>query len=165
MSTATNTSVNSLRIHDQRVRQKAQFALAKRGGDGAAIFQQAIAQQDLQLARIHGIWGISQLARQAAHYAEPLLPLLTDEDPEIRAQAARWLGDMRYEQAGPALLPLLKDDYSRARFFAAEALGRIGYDPAVQPIIDLLEVNNDEDAYLRHAGSLALARIGQANRW
>ena len=152
-----------LRNPDQRVRQKAQFTLANRGGDGAKIFQQAIEQREHQLARIHGIWGISQLARQAAHYAEPLLPLLTDEDPEIRAQAARWLGDMRYEKAGSALLPLLEDEYSRARFFAAEALGRIEYDSAVQPIIDLLEANDDEDAYIRHAGSLALARIGQAN--
>ena len=151
-----------LKNPDQRVRQKAQFALAKREGDGAAIFQQAIEQKEHQLARIHGIWGISQLARQAAHYAEALLPLLTDEDPEIRAQAARWLGDVRYSKAGEALLPLLKDQYPRARFFAAEALGRIAYAPAIQPIIDLLEANNDEDAYIRHAGSLALARIGQA---
>ena len=147
---------------DQRVRQKAQFALAKRGADGAAVFQQVITQQDHQLARIHGIWGLSQLARQEAHYAKPLLPLLADEDPEIRAQAARWLGDVRYREAGEALLPLLKDDYSRARFFAAEALGRIAYEPAIQPLVALLEANNDEDAYIRHAGSLALARIGQA---
>ena len=144
---------------DQRVRQKAQFALAQRGSDGAKVFQQAI-QTDHQFARIHGIWGLSQLARQAAHYAEALVPLLTDQDPEIRAQAARWLGDVRYEKAGKALLPLLKDDYPRARFFAAEALGRMKYESAVQPIIALLEANNDKDAYIRHAGSLALARIG-----
>ena len=150
-----------LRNPDQRVRQKAQFALVKRGSDGADVLEQAIAQRDHQLARIHGIWGLSQLARRAAHYAQPLLPLLTDDDPEIRAQAARWLGDVRYRKAGPALIPLLKDDYSRARFFAAEALGRIRYDSAVQPLITLLEANNDEDAYLRHAGSLALARIGK----
>ena len=57
---------------------------------------------------------------------------------------------------------MLKDDNSRARFFAAEALGRIAYEPAITPIIELLKSNNDEDAFIRHAGSLALARIGKA---
>jgi len=60
-------------------------------------------------------------------------------------------------------MPLLKDTFSRARFFAAEALGRIAYEPAINPIIEMLKANNDEDTYLRHAGSLALARIGEAD--
>lgn len=147
---------------DMRVRQKAQFELAKRGSEGAKEFKKSIKQKDHQLARVHGIWGISQLARQDQQYAKLLLPLLKDQDPEIRAQAAKWLGDVRYQQAGDALTPLLKDENSRARFFAAEALGRIAYEPAINPIIDMLKANNDEDAYLRHAGSLALARIGKA---
>ena len=146
---------------DMRVRQKAQFELAKRGAKGAAVFQKSIKQKENQLARVHGIWGLSQLARQDKQYARALLPLLKDKDPEIKAQAAKWLGDVRYAEAGKALLPLLKDASPRARFFAAEALGRIAYAPAIQPIIAMLEANNDEDAYLRHAGSLALARIGQ----
>jgi putative heme-binding domain-containing protein len=114
------------------------------------------------LARVHGIWGISQLTRQDKQYGQLLMPLLTDKDPEIRAQAAKWLGDVRYKEAGAALVSLLKDANSRARFFAAEALGRISYEPAVQPLIGLLEANNDEDAYIRHAVSLALARIDKA---
>ncbi len=146
---------------DMRVRQKAQFELAGRGSKGAEIFGKAIRQTTYQLARVHGIWGIAQLARQDAKYAKVLLPLLKDKDPEIRAQAAKWLGDIRYREAGKALLPVLKDNNSRARFFAAEALGRIAYQPAVNPIIEMLKANNDEDAFLRHAGSLALARIGQ----
>ncbi|GAB3642869.1 DUF7133 domain-containing protein [Spirosoma arcticum] len=149
-----------LKNPDMRVRQKAQFELAKRGAKGATVFTAAIGQTANQLARVHGIWGISQLARQDKQYAKLLLPLLTDADPEIRAQAAKWLGDIRYKEAGAALIPLLKDANSRGRFFAAEALGRIDYEPAIQPIIQLLEANNDEDAYIRHAGSLALARIG-----
>src|SRR3546814_7984500 len=69
---------------------------------------------------------------------------------------------MRFEEGSQELVPLLLDTAGRVRFFAAEALGRIGYKPAVQPLIGMLEANNGEDVYLRHAGSLALARIGEA---
>lgn len=148
---------------DMRVRQKAQFELAKRGEEGAKIFENAIGQTENQLARIHGIWGISQLARKEKKYAKILLPLLQDKDPEIRAQAARWLGDVRYKEAGETLISVLKDENSRARFFAAEALGRIAYGAAVQPLISLLEANNDQDLYIRHAASFALAQIGNAD--
>ncbi len=155
--------VEILKNADMRVRQKAQFELAKRDKEGGAAFEAALADRSHQLARIHAIWGISQLARQKPKYAESLIPLLQDEDPEIRAQAAKMLGDVRYREAGDALIPLLKDDYSRSRFFAAEALGRIGYHAALDPIVAMLEQNNDKDAYLRHAGSLALARIGDVS--
>ncbi|GAB4056058.1 HEAT repeat domain-containing protein [Spirosoma litoris] len=151
-----------LKNPDMRVRQKAQFELVKRGAKGATVLAASTKQTDNQLARVHGIWGISQLTRQDKQYGQLLMPLLQDSDPEIRAQAAKWLGDVRYKEAGAALIPLLKDSYSRARFFAAEALGRIEYEPAIQPIIQLLEANNDEDTYIRHAGSLALARIGKS---
>ncbi|GAB3995060.1 c-type cytochrome [Spirosoma daeguense] len=150
-----------LKNEDMRVRQKAQFELAKRGEQGATAFGQMIQQKEHQLARIHSIWGMSQLARKDAKYAQRLMPLLKDSDAEIRAQAARWLGDMRYKEAGATLVSMLKDENSRVRFFAAEALGRIAYAPAVQPVIAMLEANKDEDTYLRHAGSLALARIGK----
>ena len=150
-----------LRNPDMRVRQKAQFELVKRGGKGVAIFTAALGQTDNQLARVHSIWGISQLARKDKKQAQLLLPYLKDSDPEIRAQAAKWLGDVRYAEAGSALVPLLKDKNPRAQFFAAEALGRIAYGPAIQPIVDLLAAYNDQDAFIRHAGSLALARIGK----
>ncbi|KYP14373.1 MAG: heme-binding protein [Flavihumibacter sp. CACIAM 22H1] len=147
---------------DMRVRMKAQFELAKRGNASRPVFEQELKQTNRQLARVHAIWGIAQLGRKDAQQAAVLVPYLKDADPEIRSQVAKWLGDIRYKAAGDALLPLLKDNYGRARFFAAEALGRIAYAPAVQPIIDMLRANNEEDVYLRHAGSLALARIGKA---
>lgn len=152
-----------LKHADMRVRQKAQFELVNRGSDGAEIFKSTLRQTTHQLARVHAIWGVSQLARQNNKYASMLQPLLQDKDPEIRAQAAKWLGDIRYKEAGGSLIPLLKDANSRTRFFAAEALGRIQYEPAINPIIEFLRDNNDKDAYLRHAGSLALARIGKAD--
>lgn len=152
----------TLKNPDMRVRLKAQFELVKRKGKGAAIFRQSIQQTSSRLARINAIWGMAQLARQDKKYATELVPLLQDKDAEIRAQAAKWIGDIKYSEAGEKLLPLLTDTAARARFFAAEALGRIKYAPAVNPLIALLEKNNDEDVYLRHAGCLALARIGNA---
>jgi quinoprotein glucose dehydrogenase len=150
-----------LKHADMRVRQKAQFELAKRGDEGMEEFRKNLQQTENQLARVHAIWGISQLARKDIKQAEVLVGLLTDKDPEIRAQAAKWIGDVKYKDAGAALIPLLKDNYSRARFFAGEALGRIAHEPAIGPLVELLRSNNDEDAYIRHAASLALARIGK----
>jgi quinoprotein glucose dehydrogenase len=150
-----------LKNADMQVRLKAQFELARRGSDGEAIFKNALAQTANRLARVHSIWGLSQMARKEKAYAQNLLPYLQDKDAEVRAQTAKWLGDIKYKESGNKLIPLLKDSYSRARFFAAEALGRIEYEPAINSLIELLRSNNDEDAYLRHAGSLALARIGK----
>ncbi|PZX56876.1 putative heme-binding domain-containing protein [Algoriphagus ratkowskyi] len=161
--TLTDDALSSfLGDEDMRIRRKAQFELAKRGDDGAKVFHASIAQRTNQYARIHAIVGISQLARIVKKdYADALIPLLKDQDPEIRAQAAKWLGDIKYAKAGDALLPLLTDKEIRVRFFASEALGRIAFEPAINGLIGVLEANNDEDAFLRHAASLALARINK----
>ncbi|HEY7497723.1 MAG TPA: HEAT repeat domain-containing protein [Vicinamibacterales bacterium] len=150
-----------LRHADMRVRQKAQFDLVRRG-DVQALTTAANDPKS-QLARIHGIWGIAQLARKQDRHAAALVNLLKDPDNEVRAQAAKMLGDIRYARAGDALVPLLKDAAPRVRFFAAEALGRIAHKSAVSPIVEMLAANDDGDPLLRHAGSLALSRIGNAD--
>ena len=147
---------------DMRVRRKAQFELAKRVDRN--ILLSVIAGSGHQLARIHAIWGIGQIARAGdMEAAGELLPFLEDPDSEVRAQALKILGDVRYEHAAVSMMASLRDDHPRVRFFAAEALGRIGYTPAVQPIVDMLEANNDRDLYLRHGGIVALGRIGDAD--
>src|SRR3546814_12331018 len=120
-----------------RIGVKAQVERAERGDKGLEVFKAAIAQTDDRLARIHGIWGVSQLAREDDRHASLLLPLLQDEDAEIRAQAAKWLGDMRVEEASQELVPLLLAPAARVRLFAAEALRRLGYKPDVQPLLRL----------------------------
>lgn len=145
---------------DMRIRQKAQFELAGRGAKGAAQFSKAIAQTDNQLARIHGIWGLGQLARQDKAYANTMLTLLKDSDKEITAQAAKVLGDAKIAEAGPLLIPMLTNSNPRVQFFAAQALGRIHDKTAIQPLIQLIRSNNDKDVYIRHAAVLALSRIG-----
>lgn len=146
---------------DMRVRLQAQYALAGKKDQGHATLLAAAQQKAHQLARIHGLWGMAQMARKQAGYAAPLATFLQDEEAEIRAQAAKMIGNVRYEGAGDVLISLLKDPLPRVRFFAAEALGRTRHQAAVQPLLDMLEANDDADLYLRHAGALALARIGQ----
>lgn len=151
-----------LYYEDMRIRRKAQFELAKRGDKGAKVFEKAMNQTSNQLARVNAIVGMSQIARMKdKKYAEKIIPLLKDSDSEIRAQAAKWLGDIKYEPAGQFMLALLVDEYPRARFFGAEAIGRIGYQPGFPSLVALLENNDDQDAYIRHAASLALARLNQ----
>ncbi len=145
---------------DMRVRQKAQFELASRGKKGLEPLMEAITQSDNQLARVHGIWGIGQIARKDdLSQADALIPLLTDSDAEIVTQAAKILGDVRYQQAAEAIVPLTSHPSLRVQLHATEALGRMAYKPAFNAIVNLLEKNNDQDIWLRHAGMVALARL------
>lgn len=146
---------------DLRIRQKAQFELAARGDKGAEVFKQAINQQENQMARIHAIWGMGQLIEANKKYATELMPLLSDADAEIVAQAVKILGDKKYAAASPQLISLLTSSNPRVKFFAAQAIGRIESKDAVAPLIAMINLNNDEDLYIRHAGVMALARIGQ----
>ena len=147
-----------LRHADMRVRQKAQFDLVRRLDVQALVA--AARDSSNTLARLHGLWGLAQLARRDAQHASHLAAFLSDSDDEVRAQAAKMIGDVRYTAGADRLLPLLMDTAPRARFFAAEALGRIGHKPAAAALVDMLEDNDGHDIYIQHAGSLALASIG-----
>ena len=151
----------SLFYADKRIRQKAQFELVNRGKKGSDVLIKAINQTANQLARIHGIWGIGQLARANKSYAASLISLLKDNDAEIIVQAIRMLGDADIKGVGNELIPMLTNTNYRIRFYAAEALGQLVHQAAVEPLINLLKANNDEDLYIRHAGVLALSRIGK----
>ncbi|MHA8105933.1 HEAT repeat domain-containing protein [Aquirufa sp. 5-AUSEE-100C1] len=144
---------------DMRVRQKAQFELVERGDSNA--FEQAINQKENQLARVHGIWGIGQLARKTPAFADKLIGLIQDADPEIQAQAIKTLGDNKYKNAAKAIIPSLASTSARVQFFAAQALGRMEEAEAVKPLLKLVEMNRDQDVYIRHAAVFALSRIGQ----
>ena len=76
---------------DMRVRLKAQFELVRRGD--VTTLRLAARRAEQQLARIHGLWGIAQLARKDRQHSPLLTEFLADTDPEIRAQAARLIGD------------------------------------------------------------------------
>ncbi len=157
---------------DIRVRQAAQFALAERGADAVATLA-AVARQDVnQLARLHGVWGLGQvsarytesgLPTQLATAMDLLVKLLSDPDSEVRAQAAKILGDRRYSKAFSTLEQSLKDESPRVRFFAASSLGKFGRVEALPALYVMLKQNADKDPYIRHAGVMGLSRIGDVD--
>ncbi len=148
---------------DMRIRLKAQFELAKRGAEGMPIFTKYLDSGMDQMQRIHSIWGIAQMARIGKADGKVLIDLINDDDIKVSGQAIKMLGDIRTSEAGPEITKKLKSTSLRIKMFAAEALGRIEYGDAAQSLVDLLIENNDKDVYIRHAASLALARIGNGD--
>jgi quinoprotein glucose dehydrogenase len=153
---------------DLRVRQEAQFALAAKGKYAIPTLAEAAKGDKSLLARLHAVWGLGQVARQKGKNPEwrdmvlkPVLGLLADKEPEVRAQAAKVIGDAPTVKTLMALLPLLKDEQPRVRFLAAQGLGRrSGLALGTKELIEMLRENADRDPYLRHAGVAALERIG-----
>jgi quinoprotein glucose dehydrogenase len=155
---STEKLVELLNHVDMRVRQKAQFALVE--NQQLKPLQNIAISSSNQLARIHAIWGLGQILRKNPAEQAVLINLLQDADSEIRAQAAKVLGDANTTAATEKLLPLLADKNPRAQLYAAQALGRIRAESAIVPLVAMLEANNEQDVYLRHAGAIALGRIG-----
>jgi quinoprotein glucose dehydrogenase len=145
---------------DQRVRLEAQYELANRGGEPVvAPLHKRVGEDNEQLARIHSIWALGQIARKEPKVLEPLVKLLDDPDSEIRAQACKILGDAKYAGAYNGLVKRFRDETLRVRFFAAMGVGKIGKPEGAAKILTLLRENADRDPYVRHAGVMALQWI------
>jgi quinoprotein glucose dehydrogenase len=140
---------------DQRIRQAAQFQLAANGDDGT-LAHAARGGPDV-LARIHAVWGLGQLVERKKQVLTTIAALLGDGEGEVRAQAARALGDHRFKGAYDRLIRMLKDPHPRARFYAAIALGKSGYKAAFEPLCAMLAENADRDPILRHGAVMGLA--------
>ncbi|PYL00107.1 MAG: heme-binding protein [Verrucomicrobia bacterium] len=156
---------------DMRVRQEAQFALADHGPQAIPTLVNVARKDANPLARLHAIWGLGQIAEcrnpnvecKPSAALEPLLPLLDDTDAEVRAQAAKVLGERRFLKAYDGLVKLLGDASPRVRFFASMSLGKLGRREAVPALFAMLRENADKDPYLRHAGVMGLTWIGDTD--
>jgi len=144
---------------DQRVRLRAQWELARRGGR-QALREVAASVQAPSIARVHALWGLTRVTPPPASGELPL----QDPAPRIRAQAAKAAGELRLREAVPALISLLSDPESPVRFQAALALGKIGSSaalPSVPALVRLLAANDGADPFLRHAGVMGLVGAAQ----
>ncbi|MFM2164452.1 MAG: Quinoprotein glucose dehydrogenase precursor, partial [Planctomycetota bacterium] len=170
----------SLLAHaDRRVRQRAQFALAARGAATTALLGDIAQHGTARFARIHAIWALGQQANARLRESGALerqslrgdldpaalaMAVLDDRDAELRAQAARMLGEARHSPAAGKLGELCSDESARVRAFAALALGKLGAREQQPSVISMLAENADRDPFLRHAGVQSLAWIADTAR-
>jgi putative membrane-bound dehydrogenase-like protein len=148
--------IQRLKHADQRIRCDAQWELARRPS-GAPLLETSAAtwKDEDPRACTHALWGLTQAKR----FSPGLLKiLLTAKAGNTRAQAAKWAG----ETAGvpvPELIPLLHDASAMVRYRAAVAISKLGMNEALDEVLAMLAENDNHDAYLRHAGVLALTAM------
>lgn len=106
---------------DMRVRQEAQFTLAK--ADNFGRLSRVAMDPANRMARIHAIFALAQILdsnprTEFVKELEALLPLLEDEDAEVRAQSVRLMGVGRLLAAQSTLDRLFTDPDPRVQMFA-----------------------------------------------
>lgn len=145
---------------DKRVRQLAQFELAKR--NDIASLTSVLTTDAPQHAQIHAVWAAWQLGRAKSPVSPLVVTALASKDSEVRAQAAKVAGELQLQETEATLIGQLKTGTPREQFFAAIALGHLKSSAAIPSLADLLAANQDNDPMLRHAASMGLT--GAADR-
>ncbi len=174
IGSADNPFLESLLEHaDRRVRQEAQFEMVRRNLEPALC--RIAERHQSQMARLHAIWGLAQLARYRQQDPSPAavvpLPsgdffqlvcgLLADSDPEIRAQAIGLGAELANPELVSPIAGLLQDDNLRVRYFACMALARAGGIEHLPRVCAVLVDNHDQDPIVRHGAIMMMAGIAR----
>ncbi len=157
---------------DRRVRSGAQLELASRG-NSESFARLANNTTVGTIQRLHGVWGLAQVARlkpeSRVANAALLTHLTSDKDVAIRTSSIAGLGDAGLKPGdnaaiAAAVVRLLADSEPRVRYAAAIAAGKLQIDQAFEPVLKLLADNADADPALRHAGIMALRGAPDSTR-
>ncbi len=138
-------------------RRRAQAALVRQGKP--ALDPSVVALGDPKadpVAKRHLVWVIDAIAGGTPAATGPLSDALKSPAADVRAQAARALGERAVPQAASALVALLKDTEPTVRLQAVIALGRIGDARAVPALLPELA---DSDGFVAFSARRALRRI------
>jgi len=144
---------------DQRVRQQAQFELARRGKWNSLLSVLRNSDRD-RLSRLHALWGLGQIAVRSKRPASVFFNALRDRDPVLRANAARIIGDVKLRGSSRHLIAALKDPHPQVRSLAAIALGKVApaKDETAIAALFTLATGND-DVVIRHSCVAALENL------
>ncbi len=175
------------RSHAERLR--AQDRLVRFGREAIEPVAAVLADSNAsQPAKIHALWALAGIARRIGDYdpAPVLLKTLEDKDSDVRAQAARALGQLRAssvwsvfstsgverrsvststawtipnDQVAAKLIAALADEDAAVRLQAAVALGRLGDKAAAEPLVKAL---HETDVYARFTMIQAIRAL---NHW
>ncbi|MFN7732138.1 MAG: PVC-type heme-binding CxxCH protein [Pirellula sp.] len=171
---------------DRRIRQLAQWELAKRGANDVLV-RVATKSDAGTLARLHGIWGVGQTLRQlplrTGYIAEkdvvpeaPVLALaglVNDSDEQIAARALDTLGDsLRYRSLEAKLRDTvvaavrhgLESESAVVTAAACLAVERLKLDALLPQVLKVIEANADRDPVLRHSTIMALTGIKDVSK-
>lgn len=160
---STDELVRLLNHSDQRVRQRAQFALAERGEEAHGQLMHLALGNGPTIPRLHALWCLGQMARKDAKLLSSLTLLMFDGDAHVQAQTAKLFGDLRYADGLNVLTAMLSDDDAHVRLHCALALGKLKQKESIASLVELLRTADNKDPYLRHAASYAMSLIGDAD--
>ena len=146
------------------VRRMAQFELAERGGESVETLTSVALSPGDQLARIHALWGLEQIHRRDGKSLSGVVRLLFDADDEIRAQAAKMMGEGKVAESVEGLVALLNDANPRVQFWAAMSLGKLKASSAMDGVLSMIAANGTSDRFTRHAGIMALTWNGDVDQ-
>jgi putative membrane-bound dehydrogenase-like protein len=143
-------------------RLRAQDALVRQGKGALPAATAALADSKTpELAARHLVWVVDAIAGGTPEGTKPLIAALESPSADVRAQAARALGERAVANAEAPLIKRLADPEASVRLQAIIALGRIGQSDA---IAKLIPITADSDFHLAYSARKALERIGDWRR-
>ena len=138
-------------------RRRAQTALIRQGKAALAAVTGALAKPSANpIAQRHLLWVLDGIAGATPEASYPLIDALKSTYADVRAQAARALGERSVPIASQPLLKLLKDREPSVRLQAVIALGRIGLSDSIPALLPMLA---EPDVYIAYSTRKALRRI------
>jgi putative membrane-bound dehydrogenase-like protein len=156
-STATAAQL-TMWLADPRfvVVDRALVELAKRGASAIPALEEGLASGSPS-QRLQCVWALTRIHDDQARSA--VRKALADRDRSVQLGALHSVAVHRDAQAAPELVNLLSNESPAIRRESATAMGRIRARQAVAPLLHAAaQVGND--AFLDHAVTLALIRIG-----
>jgi putative membrane-bound dehydrogenase-like protein len=147
-------------------RCRAQAALIRQGKAALTAVTDALANRTTgPLAKRHLVWVLDAIAGDTPEATFPLIDALKSSVADVRAQAARALGERTVPIAREPVVKLLKDREPSVRLQAIIALGRIGLSDSIPSLIPRVA---DSDVFLAFSARQALRRINdwpRAAKW